>query len=275
MRTLRNTWYLADTAWHVLRKDWELLVLPLLSLLVSGIVMVATFVFAFLPAAGGTPAGETPPLTLTLMFWYGCATLALGAISAFFRGAIVAGAHERMTGGDPTVISSLRSAASRTSALLSWGLLSATVGLVLQALRERAGFLGRIALSAIGMAWQVASFLTVPAIVIDHLGPVEGLKRSASLLRRSWGENIAAQVGFGLLGVVLVIPAILVMGLSADQGPLTPVFVAFSLAWIVTVVLFVNALQGIFQAALYMYVTTGSEPSGFEGSPLADTFVIR
>ena len=97
-----------------------------------------------------------------------------------------------MSGGDPTVRSAVRRAFSRIGGLVPWAILTTTVGLVLQALRNRAGWMGRFVVDMLGMAWDVVTFLTVPAIVIDNAGAIEGLKRSASLLRRTWGENLAA-----------------------------------------------------------------------------------
>ena len=92
--------------------------------------------------------------------------------------------------------------------MIPWALLTATVGLVLQALRDRAGRLGDFVIGLIGLAWDVATFLVVPAIVIDDHGAWDGVKQSGSLLRQTWGENLAARVGFGLLGFLAVIPAI-------------------------------------------------------------------
>ena len=127
------------------------------------------------------------------------------------------------------------------------------------------------------MAWQVVTFLTVPAIVIDNLGPIEGLKRSASLLRRTWGENIAARVGFGLLGFILILPAAVVVGLFIASGwtVLMVIGVIAGAAWVAVVVVVLTALNAIFQTALYLYATTGTSPSGFEQAPLAQTFVHK
>ncbi|MEZ5166963.1 MAG: DUF6159 family protein [Acidimicrobiales bacterium] len=125
------------------------------------------------------------------------ALLAMSLISVYFNGALVAGAHERLSGGDPTVGSAMRRATARLGGLAPWALLTATVGLILQSLRERAGLLGRFVVGMIGMAWEVATFLVVPAIVIDEHGAVDALKTSGNLLRQTWGRTSSPGSGSG------------------------------------------------------------------------------
>ena len=278
MGRMRNTWQLAKTSWAVLKKDRELLWIPVLSFLASAAVIVVVLVLTFLTLSTTSSHGDTTmALNPAMIVVFLVGALLLGIISVFFNGALVAGAHERLTGGDPTVRSAVGRAFSRIGGLVPWALITTTVGLVLQALRDRAGWLGRIVTHMLEMAWDVVTFLTVPAIVIDNLGPIEGLKRSASLLRQTWGENLAARVGFGILGFVLILPAVAVAALFIASGwqVLMAVGLIAAAAWVVLVVVVLTALNAIFQTALYLYATTGVLPSGFEQAPLAQTFVHK
>ena len=278
MGRIRNTWQLAKTSWGVLKKDRELLWIPVLSFLASAAVIVVVLVLTFLTLSTTSSHGDTTmELNPAMIVVFLVGALLLGIISVFFNGALIAGAHERLTGGDPTVRSAVGRAFSRIGGLVPWALITTTVGLVLQALRDRAGWLGRIVTHMLDMAWQVVTFLTVPAIVIDNLGAIEGLKRSASLLRSTWGENIAARVGFGLLGFVLILPAAVVAGLFIASGwtVLMAIGLIAGAAWVAVVVVVITALNAIFQTALYLYATTGMPPSGFEQAPLAQTFVRK
>ncbi|MFQ5558202.1 MAG: DUF6159 family protein [Acidimicrobiales bacterium] len=278
MGRIRNTIELAKTSWAVLKKDRELLWFPVLSFLASivVIVVIASPVIAMIDTtttAGGEETTVSPAVAVLGVL----GALALSVVSVFFNGALVAGAHERLRGGDPTVRSALSRAFSRIPGLVPWALLTATVGLILQALRERAGGLARFVVSLVGTAWDVATFLVVPAVIVDELGAVEGLKRSGSLLKRTWGENLAARVGFGLLGIVAVIPAVLLVlvAVATGVGVFLVVGVIAAVAWIAVVVVVLTALNAVFQTALYLYATTGSVPSGFESSPLPQSFGQR
>ena len=278
MGRLSNTWHLAKISWGVLKKDRELLWMPVLSFLASAVVIVAVLVLTFITlSTESTHDQTTMEFNPAMVVVYVLAAMVLGVIAVFFNGALVAGAHERLTGGDPTVRSAIGRAFARIGGLVPWAIITTTVGLVLQALRDRAGWLGRIVTHMLEMAWEVVTFLTVPAIVIDDLGAVAGLKKSASLLRHTWGENIAARVGFGLLGFVLIIPAAVVAGLFIASGwtVLMVIGVIAGAAWVAVVMVVLTALNAIFQTALYLYATTGSAPSGFEQAPLAQTFVHK
>lgn len=274
MNRLRNTLDLARTSWEVLRRDRELLWLPVLSFLVS-LAVLAAYLVPLMAIAG--VGGENSAAGGAVWLLGLGAVLSLGIVSVFFNGALVAGAHERLTGGDPTVSSAVGRAWSRLAGLVPWALLTTTVGLILRAARERSNALGRLAADLIGAAWDVVTFLVVPAIVVDGAGAVDGLKRSAQLLSRTWGENIAARVGFGLLGFLAVLPALAVafLGISSGSAVLAVVAVAVAVVWIALVVVVMTALTAVFQTALYLYATTGTLPTGFEDSSLPLAFGPR
>lgn len=272
MGRIRNTLDLAKSSWAVLKQDRELLLIPLLSFIASAVVLAALLVptIALIDTSG---TGEESSGDPALAFIGIIAVLAMSVISVFFNGALVAGAHERFSGGDPTVSSAMRRAMSRIGGLLPWALLTATVGLVLQAIRDRVPGLAKMAVGFVGAAWEIATFLTVPAIVIDEHGAVDGLKRSGQLLKATWGENLAARVGFGILGFVAVIPAIVLVAVMAALGNVGLIIgVIVAVIYIALVVVTLTALNAIFQTALYLYATTGSVPSGFEGSSLPQSF---
>ncbi len=276
MGRISNTIALAKVSWKVLRKDRELLLLPVLSFLASIVVLALLWLPTLSAIDTSGLADESGDPGAVLIVVGVISAMALSIISVFFNGALVAGAHERLSGGDPTVRSALGRALSRLSGLLPWAIITGTVGLILQAARERAGWLGRFVVNMVGMAWQTATFLVVPAIVIDDHGAVSGLKASAALLKRTWGENIAARVGFGLLGIVAIIPAVIVLfATGALGGAALVVGILLAVPYLALVVVVLTALNAVFQTALYLYATTGSVPAGFDDSNLQASFSTR
>ncbi len=276
MFKIRNTIELAKLSWGVLKQDRELLALPVLSFLTSLALLIPVGIAIFLTQnIGSSDSGEATANPILAVL--GLLTLlGLSVIGVFFNGALVAGAHERLSGGDPTVGSALNRAFNRISGLVPWALLTATVGIILRLLSERAGWLGQFVVRAIGMAWEVTTFLVVPAIVIDNQRAWEGVKTSGSLLRRTWGENLIARVGFGILGFIAVLPAIAVVAFLAFLGT-AGLFVGILIAviWLALVSVVLTAMNAIFQTALYMYATTGAAPSGFDNSTIASSFGHR
>ena len=120
----------------------------------------------------------------------------------FANSALVGAAMIRLRGGDPTLamVSGLRF--SRFGAIFGYALIAATVGIILQALSKR-GTLANIVRSLVGMAWNLATYLVVPVLVVENVGPIEAIKRSANLLRRTWGEQVVGGAGMGLVFFLL------------------------------------------------------------------------
>ena len=74
--------------------------------------------------------------------------------------------------------------------------------MVLRAVQERMGFIGKIVVGIIGMAWNVATFLAVPVLVAEDVSPVDAVKRSMSLLKKTWGEQLMGGFSIGVVGAL-------------------------------------------------------------------------
>jgi hypothetical protein len=86
------------------------------------------------------------------------------------------------------------------------------------------------------------------------------------MLRKTWGQQIAGNFGFGLLTLLLCLPAVLlglvVCRLDVAAG------VIFAVIYIVIVAAVAAAVKGIFTVALYRYGTDGQAPMGFSADAL-------
>ncbi len=272
MQRLRNTLALAKASWHVLKADKELVALPIMSAVVTLIVGATFIIPIFLTSGGEEP--QLGPVSYVVLFLFYAVT---AYITIFFNAALIHGADERMNGGDPTIGSALRMALGDAGHILPWALISATVSIILRSLEERAGLIGRLVIGAIGLAWSLVTFLVLPVLVIERVGVGDAIRRSKDLFLRTWGENVAAQVGFGLLGFIAALPAVAVVLLGvAAGGAAIGVGVAVAVAWMVLVAVVLAALSGIFQTALYHFAATGSVPGGyFDQAALRTAFQPR
>lgn len=257
MGRIQNSVDIAKSSWRVLKADKELLLLPILSTLAT---LVTIFLFMIPIFLSGTALDnfEPGPASYALFFML---YLVLAYITIFFNAALVSAAHERLNGGDPTLGSAIRGAASRAGKILPWAVVSATVSLILRSIEERAGFVGRVVIGLVGMAWAVVTFLVLPIIVIEGHSVGDAVRRSVDLLKRTWGENLAAQVGFGLLGFVAMIPAAALFYLGATNGLI--VLIGLAILWIAAVVIVMSTLSGIYQTALYHFAADGTVPGEY------------
>jgi hypothetical protein len=199
-------------------------------------------------------------------------------VIVFFNTAL-AGCALRHLRGEPTRFSDgLALAGSRWASILGYALIAATVGLLLRALQERLGLVGRLMVGLVGLAWTVATFLVVPVLASQDVGPVDAVKRSVELLKRTWGENLIGTMGLGaafglitfvamLLGALLIGGAVALHSLPALVTAVVVVVVALVLLSLVQA-----SLQGIYAAALYRYAEAGEVGAGFEPALLQGAF---
>ena len=280
MKTIRRSIELMKQSWAVLKHDRELIWLPVISALVAGIVAAIILIPVGLSqdwdAVSGTGESASQQVGGGVYLAIAGLTLALAFISIFFRAALVSGAHERMMGGDPTVRSAIAGALERLPKLFGWAVITTIVGSILRAMEQRAGLLGRIVVNLVGMAWAVTTFLVIPVIVIENSGAVDSTKRSVALFRHTWGENLSAQVGFGLIGFLAFIPIVILAAIGATIGTLLGfVLIAVAVMAGIALITVLSALGAIFQTALYHYAVGTELAAELDATMLRDSFARK
>jgi len=265
----QNSIELAKASLKVLRGDRKLVMLPVLSSIATLIVAVS---FIVPIAIVSNNAGGVGPAAWIL----GAVGYFLAAyVVVFFNAALVYAADAHMHGTTVTVGQALKFASSRSHVLLPWALLSASVSIVLRALEQRGGIFGRIIGALAGIAWSLVTFLVLPVLVVEGLGPVAAVKRSCELFKRTWGEQVISNAGIGLIALLaIVVGAIPAVLLFLVGGPIAYVGIALFVAWVIAVSLVSSALTGILSMALYRFATDGQVP-GFDTNGLRGAFRPR
>jgi hypothetical protein len=177
----------------------------------------------------------------------------------------MAAAMIRLNGGNPTISDGLKVANENLRRIAGWALVSATVGLLLRAIAERFGWVGRIIAGIAGAAWGVVTYLVVPVLIFEKIGPWAAVKRSGSLLRQTWGEAAGGYLTLGGIFLLLALPGLLFILLGAVLGSGIGVIVGLAIAivyWLILALLG-SAAQSILVTALYRYATTGKVGFGF------------
>lgn len=277
-----RSWTLIKASASVLRQDKELLVFPLL-LAIATLLVVATFMLPLfgmgvLEQLGHDSEQPLPVAAYLLGFLF---YLAQYTVIFFFNTALVGAAMIRLRGGDPTVSDGLRIAMGKLPAIFGYALIAATVGMILRAVQERAGWLGRWVAGLLGAAWTVASFLVVPVLVSRDIGAIDAVKESASLLRKTWGENVIGQGGIGLVfglitfAVVLIGVALIVAATMSQSVVLIGGAVALVVTTVLGLALIQTALSGIYSAALYRHASGEGGSDGFDNVLLGQAFAVK
>ena len=269
-----RSWDLVKASASVLRSDKELMLFPVISGLAT-LAVLATFLvpmFALRIFADGIGLGGA---VFGFLFYF-----VQYSVMIFFNCALVGAAMIRLEGGDPTLADGFNAARARIPAILGYAAIAATVGVFLQGMKSKDNFLVRLLGSALGAAWTLATFLVVPVLVSRNLGPIDALKESVSLLKRTWGENAVGQVGIGAaFGLITAAVAVAGFGLAflAAQASMA-LAIAVGVVAVVAVLavgIYQAALSGIYSAALYRYAVSHETPAAFRDTDLAHAFLPK
>jgi hypothetical protein len=267
---------------QVLKLDKELLVFPLLSGIACVIVLASFAVPLFLSGALDSLEGGRENATQNVLAW-----LVLFAfyfvnyfVITFFNSALVGCAVIRLKGGDPTVADGFHSALPRLPQIVSWSLVAATVGVLLKVIESRSQRAGEVVAGLLGMAWSITTFFVVPVLVIEGLGPIDSVKRSVSVMRKTWGESLVSNWGIGLivfgLSLIAMLP-ILAGGFLMNSGlnVVGIVLIAVGVVSLIAVALVSSALNSIVLAALYIYAAEDQMPEGFDSGLVQGAFAKK
>lgn len=259
---------LFKTSWSILMQDKKLLVFPLLSGIIS-IIVLATFI---IPLIIGGIFGNLVFYAALFAFY-----LVSYFVVIFFNTALVSCVNARLHGKEMSVGEGLKNALNHFGSILGWALISATVGIILQILKEKGGAIGKIAATIAGGAWGLVTFFVVPILVLEDKGVFESIRESAELIKKTWGETIigsgSIMLVFFVIGIVGFIAtlATLLLGSMTLFGIALVLFIAL----VIVLAVVAAAMQGIFVTALYTYARTGSVPTAFRQDLIQNAFVPK
>jgi len=269
---IRQGLSLTKKAWGVVRSHPALVKLPI----TGGILGLLVFAVFGLLSVFLLNADNLWPVV------GGVALLLIGVYLAefvvvFYQVALVAGADQVLRGEAPDIVSAKRLARQRLGPIAGWLVVSFLVGLILGAVRERGGVLGRMSAAMGAAIWSLVTFLVLPILAFEGTGPVSALKRSTALFRQRWGQQITgnAVIG-GVSGLIVLLGIVAVAGgvclVIAGGAVAIALGVALILVGVVVTIgggVFGGATRSVFGVALYRFVVDNRALEPFTGADLA------
>lgn len=278
-RKIANGLQLTKQCWNALRQNPQLMMFPLISGLT---LMLVTVAFAIPTALGGwwLSGGQLPTSTeeittaewvfgvvMTFLFYFAAYTVII------FSNTALVGASLKLLKGEPaTVGDGLAIALGRLGPIFGFALISATIGTLAQ-MGRNAGrdsdnnaivrIVAVVVSSLVQGVWSVVVFFAIPVYVVENVGPIQAIRRSWEIFKRTWGEGftgraaIAGVSGLVQILLVLLVVALVVGSIALGSLPLIILAILFGVVVFSAVALITGAVNGVFQASLYQYATTG------------------
>jgi hypothetical protein len=272
MSRIKRGWGLTKKSWALLNGHRELIRFPLY----GAVAMIPLAILFFAPGLylldQDTYAGAIPLLIIGVYV--------LSVISFYFSVGLAAAANMIFSGQEATVADGLAVARSRFAQICGWAALSTAISVIMAALENQGGIAGNIVARLVGTAWALVTFLAVPVIAIEGSSPFGTLKRSASIFKSKWGQQITGNLAIGaaifFLGFVpaaiLIAGGVLIWSSASFLGALLVVIGAIVLA---IAMLISKALNGVFGVALYRYATEGEAVGGFTQEELESAVKVK
>lgn len=275
-----RTQAIMSAAWYILKEDLSLFLLPVASslclLLLVGSYLVPTIIGWMTDERFNTGIVYIEPRSQAGLFLFYLVTY---ATVVFFNAALAACVLGKLEGREITIVHGLKEALTCVPQIVGWAVLSATVGLVIKTIERRSGFLGNLIVQTLGVAWSVATFLVVPVLVAEKKGPFEAVQASVQLVKRTWGEDVLAGLGFGALYFILSIPGWFVFvvgaGMITSQLPIAIIVMSLAILYFPFLGLILSTMSTIFDVVLYRYAKLGTITPGFDGELLKASFPTR
>ena len=226
--------------------------------------------FSESPAAGAGGKEQinvTPGAAAYLVFLY--------FVSMFFATYFnVAFYHEILAAlsGQPVSISrGLNFARTRLKAILMWTLFAGLVGLIIKAIEERLDFVGRLVARLIGLTWSIASVFVIPLMVREEqdASPVNLLKKSAGILKRTWGEALIGYIGLAFANTLIAVGSLVLLAgaffasMALENYWLIAIVGALWLVAIFAWAYLMSVASQIYKGALYLYAAEGIVPDPY------------
>jgi hypothetical protein len=272
MSRFKRGWGLAKKSWGLLNEHRELIRFPLYGALLT-IPLAIIFGGPGLYLLDQKSYGGAIPLLVAGVY-------VLSVVGTYFAVGLAAAANKIFQGGEATVSDGLAVARSRFPEICGWAGLSTAIGLFMALLENQGGFFGQIAARLVGMAWALVTFMAVPVLAIEGTGPLGTLKRSATIFKDKWGQQITGNIAIGgAIALLGVLPAALLIAagvvLWPTSGAAAGALILIGAVIMCVALLISKALSGVFGVVLYRYAVDGQAVGGFTQEELESAVKLK
>src|SRR5262245_4290728 len=116
-----------------------------------------------------------------------------------------------LAGQPVSIVRGLKFAFGKLGSILMWSVFAGVVGLVIKMIEQRLELVGRIIGGLIGLAWSIAAVFVIPVIVTEeqNANPFTVLRKSATMLKRTWGEALIGYAGLSFANLFVMLGSVL------------------------------------------------------------------
>lgn len=268
---IRKGFELAKGTLGIFSKKKSLILFPIISG-IAIVLVIASFILPIVVTGFITDVSSSPVLSILILFLF---YLVCSFIGIFFNAGLIAAARKLIQGEETSFTDGIKTAAAHLPQILCWAVITATIGVILQLIRNETQGIGQIVTSLIGAAWNLVTFFVVPIFIVENISVIASIKSSWELFKRTWGETVTGQFSLGFI----ILPFMVLLILAVLSEPLTGAYylpvIGIAILLFAAAIVFISALQGIFVAMMYEYATSGLVPDGIDRDLLVKAYLPK
>ncbi|MDD2565421.1 MAG: DUF6159 family protein [Candidatus Gracilibacteria bacterium] len=252
---------LIKIAFSYVRQEGELFVYALLSF-ISSFIILASFAitdFFYIEKLENISQDQKQLITYGVMFIF---YLVFYFITFFFNTAIITSVKRKLNGEENKFGDGIRDSMANLGKILQWALVSATVALILRIIESKFkenSTVGKLIVKFLGGAWSILTFFAFPMMILQNKGPIDSVKESSLLFKKTWGEMAILNIGSGLFYIILMIlSAIICFGFVILVSPM--VGIILFIVSIVCIVVLNGLTDVIITTLLFHYASSETVP---------------
>ena len=207
-------------------------------------------------------------------------------IATFINVAFYSEILKAINGQSVSIFRGFQTATKKIKAIFLWSLLTGIVGVIIRFLAEQLDFFGRWIMGLVGIGWSVVTVFAIPVLIREEnqSNPVNYLKYSAKLIKKTWGEGVIGFLAITIFTRLLILaffftPIVLgsIIAASGFKVGLLVIVVGVLIALFLSfVVIYLQSLMtNIFRCTLYVYASEGVVPTAFSEDMLIDSFKLK
>lgn len=268
-KKLSTSYNLVKVSFRYIKRDGELLIYSILSLL-SSIAILATFVwvdyfyiwfFESLTAESWETISEIYVYAMMFAYYF-----IFSFITFFFNTAIITSVQRRNEWQDNKLWDGLRDAMKHLKEIFIWSLINALVTTILKILQNKFwenSVVWRIIISIVWGLWNILTFFSFPLMIINKMWPKEAIKESWILFKKTWWERAIIHVWVWVLFFFFYLAVILLSIWIIFSGFIVT-WIILWIIWIVFLAILSSTCDVIIKTILLHFARHWELPSGLE-----------
>lgn len=272
VQRLKNSWDFLICCVQFLKKNPDLIILPLLSLVAMLIIIASLVGGSLLEIDVLLQYYQTNIAILItgLLFFY----FLLSFVILYFNAALITCVIERMQGNKMNVFSALFLTLKKTGPLLQWTLISATVCVLLNTLERTHDIVANIISAIVGFSWAITTYFVLPIMIVENIGPITAFKHSIKLIGKGWRKLLSVNFILFLFVAAIIGIFYLVAHLFNEANQSLPVNIPIILGLLVLWIIISKTFNTIFNCALYLTIS-GKPLQGFDKALLSELVIKK